>query len=147
MKKYLWLITLGASAFLSVLTLLLMLAPGISTTLLGTNSSVSVYKLMSYDGGVGVVFSLIFTIIELLAAIGLCAIAYLKIQFKFDWLIAFCAAFIAVLGCIFFFLTKVFVGYGESSVVGLGAGAILCAIFSLLNACALAFYGLQLKKQ
>ncbi len=143
MKKYLWLITLGASAFLSVLTLLLMLAPGISST----HFSASVYKLMSYNGGVGVVFSLIFTIIELLAAIGLCAIAYLKIQFKFDWLIAFCAAFIAVLGCIFFFLTKVFVGYGESSFFGLGAGAILCAIFSLLNACALAFYGLQLKKQ
>ena len=146
MKKYLNYITLGASAFLAVLTLLLMLAPGISGTLFGTTSTVSVYKLMSYDGGVGVVFALIFTILELLAAGFLCAIAFLKIKFNFDWIVAFCAAFVAVLGCVFFFLTKVFVGYGDSSIISLGAGAILCAIFSLLNAAALAFYGLQLKK-
>ena len=123
-----------------------MLAPGVNAkTLLFGTATPSVYEVMGYEGGVGVVFALIFTILELLAAGALFAIAFLKIKFDFDWIVAFAAAFIALLGGIFFFLTKTFVAADYSN-VSLGAGAILCAIFSLLNVAAFAFYGLQIKK-
>ncbi len=141
------LILLGASAFLAVLTLILMVAPGLTGSFFGLKGEISVYGLMGEDGGAGMVFALIFTILELCVAGGLLAFKFLKVKFDFAWAVAFGAAFLAVLAGVFFFLAKVFAGAGDNAYVNLGVGAILCAIFSLLHACALAFYGLQLNKQ
>ncbi|MBP5177371.1 MAG: hypothetical protein ILP02_02170, partial [Clostridia bacterium] len=103
MKKYLDLLTLGVSALLSVLTLILMVAPGLTASLFGLNGSVSVYELMGRDGGAGMVFALIFTILELLTACGLLVANIMKLKINFAWMIACCAAFLAVVACVFFF--------------------------------------------
>ena len=148
MKKYLDYIVLGCCILFPVLVLLLMLAPGTSVTLLGTTSTASVYDCMSNGDStcVGLVFALIFTIITLVEAVGLCAIKCLKINFKFGWIIAFAAALFAFVAGILFFCIKGLLDVADSELIKIGAGAIMSGIFSLFGAGAFAFYGVISKK-
>ncbi len=148
MKKYLDYIVLGCCILFPVLVLLLMLAPGTSVTLLGTTTTASVYDCISNGDStcVGLVFALIFTILSLVIAVGLCAIKVFKINFKFGWIIAFVAALFAFIAGILFFCIKGLLDVADSELIKIGAGAIMSGIFSLFGACAFGFYGVVSKK-
>ncbi|MBQ7164633.1 MAG: hypothetical protein IJR61_04820 [Clostridia bacterium] len=145
MKKYLDYILLGASALFGVLTLILMVAPGVTSTILGTTVTSSVYKVMGEggnDGGavVGLVFALIFTILALVVPACLCVFNFLGKKFGFEAIVAAAAAVLALVAGILFFCTKA-MSVGSSDYIHLGAGAVLCGIFMILNALVLCYYG------
>ena len=153
MKKYLDYIILAVSLVFGVLALALMAAPGVDANLgfFGTGSE-TVFEVMSDNLGdgtsVGVVFTLIFAILGLLAPICLCLTKILKVKLPVGY-IAFCFALFALLCGILAFCTKSFflAGQAEGESVKLGAGAICTGIFSILNALTLGCYGvMNLKK-
>ncbi|MBP5308364.1 MAG: hypothetical protein J6Z34_04420 [Clostridia bacterium] len=142
MKKYLDYVLLGASILFGALTLILMVAPGITFG----NVSDSVYKVMGNygkDGGavVGLVFALIFTIIALAVPACLCVLNFLGKKIGFTAIIAAAAAVLALVAGILFFCTKA-MALGDTILNGkLGAGAVLGGIFMILNALVLCYYG------
>lgn len=148
MKKYFNELLVGCSAVLSILVLLFMLAPGISSTILGTKVTTSVYELISYNDTVraGLLIALIFTILSLLGSACLGCMKFLKIKFDYAWLVAFVLALFSLVAGILFFCTRPIVGVDGSSTFHLGAGAVLSGIASILAACPLAYYGLKTKK-
>lgn len=145
MKKYFDYLILICSVVFSVLVLLLMLAPGITATVIGTKVTRSVYELLNYGDTfrVGIFFTLLFTILLLIAAIGLLCIKILRIKFKSGKIVALCGALIALATGVLFFCTVPLIGEGGSSIVQLGAGSVFCGIFSILNCGVLAFYGVK----
>ncbi|HBF86403.1 MAG TPA: hypothetical protein DDW54_01845 [Clostridiales bacterium] len=143
MKKYADYLFLGAAVLFSALTLLLMLAPGITATVFGTKAHWSVYELFSYGdkARAGLIIAFILALLALLAGIGLIVVKLLNVKFGYGAIVALCAAVIALVAGILFFCTKSLVGEGGNSVISTGAGAILSGIFSLLTAGALGCYG------
>ena len=147
MKKYLEEILLGCAAFLSALTLILMNAPGLTASGFGITFQPSVYDLVgnnsSGDPTVGLVFAVIFVVLALVAAVCLLVLKLIKFKFGYAGIVALAVAALSLIAGILYFCTKGLVGSSAS----LGAGAVLCGIFSLLNAGVLGFYGVtKLKK-
>ncbi len=140
MKKFLDEILLGCAAFFAVLTLILMNAPGLTASAFGLTAKSSVYDLLSVNGDatVGLIFALIFVILVLVASACLLVLKLLKIKFDFAGIAAFAAAVLSLVAGILYFSTKGLVGASGAS---LGVGAVFCAIFSLINAGVLGFYG------
>lgn len=152
MKKYLDYILLGAGVLFGILSLALMAAPGVVADLgfLG-KGDMSVFEVISNENSVevGTVFALIFTLIAILVPIFLCVMKILKKKVSVEGYIAFCGALLAFVAGILFFCTKALVldGEDDGGVLKLGAGAIVCGVFSLLNAITLCAYGLtKIKK-
>lgn len=145
MKKYLEEILLGCAAFLSALTLILMNAPGLTASGLGLTFQASVYYLVGNNGDttVGLVFAVIFVVLALVAAVCLLVLKLIKFKFGYAGIVALAVAALSLIAGILYFCTKGLVGSSAS----LGAGAVLCGIFSLLSAGVLGFYGVtKLKK-
>ena len=147
MKKYLDEILLGCAAFFAALILILMNAPGLTASGFGITVTASVYDLVGNGNGgdptVGLVFAVIFVVLALVAAVALLVLKLLKVKFGFDGIVALVAAVLMLVAGILYFSTKGLVGSSAS----LGAGAVLCAIFSLIEAGVFGFYGvLKLNK-
>ena len=145
MKKYLEEILLGCAAFLSALTLILMNAPGLTASGFGVTVTASVYDLVGNNGDttVGLVFAVIFVVLALVAAVCLLVLKLIKFKFGYAGIVALAVAALSLIAGILYFCTKGLVGSSAS----LGAGAVLCGIFSLLSAGVLGFYGVtKLKK-
>ena len=154
MKKYLNYVILAASLVFGVLALALMAAPGVkfSTTILGTTvvDTATGFEVMNGtnladETSIGMVFALIFAILGVIAPICLCALKVLKLKKAPAGIIAFAFALIALASGALLFCTKTFYLAGHDSFDGLtlGVGAIFAGIFGVLNACALAFYGVK----
>ena len=139
MKKYLDEILLGCAAFFAALTLILMNAPGLTASGWGITVTASVYDLVGNNGDttVGLVFAVIFVVLCLVAAACLLVLKLIKFKFSLSGIVALAAAVLSLIAGILYFCTKGLVGSSAS----LGAGAVFCGIFSLLNAGVFGFYG------
>lgn len=143
MKKYLDEILLGCAAFFAALTLILMNAPGLTGSadfvIAKVTYNPSVYDLVGNNGDttVGLVFAVIFVVLCLVAAACLLVLKLIKFKFSLSGIVALAAAVLSLIAGILYFCTKGLVGSSAS----LGAGAVFCGIFSLLNAGVFGFYG------
>lgn len=147
MKKYLNELLAGCAAFLCILVLLLMLAPGVNITLLG-KASYSVYEVMNFGDTfrAGILIALLFVIFSLLGSACLVATKFLKIKFDFAWIVACVLALFMLVAGILFFCCKPIAGLGGNEYAHLGAGGVLCGIFSILAAFPLGYLGYVTKK-
>lgn len=163
MKKYLDYILLGCSALLLVLMLVLLVAPGLTATILGHTESVALSEFVSGDralGGTGAAVA--FAVLALAAALCLLVFKVMGKELPFAPYIAFGAALFALLAAIMFFCTVEFDFAASAKELGcsvadikalddgttkLGAGAIVNGLFGLLAAGALGCLGaFKLKK-
>ena len=144
MKKHLDYIILGTSAFLSSLILILMTAPGLTMTLLGSKINASVYELINYQDTtrVGILLTLIFIILSLVISLTLIVLKILKVKLKIANIISLSGGILSLVSGILYFCSKSLVGEGSSQIISLGAGSILCGIFALLSAIALICYSI-----
>ena len=144
-KNLLDYILLGSSALFGILTLVIMVAPGIIIDLGLVTTKYNVYELLNYadEARVGLIFALIFSIILLVATLLLLLLKLLNKKFKLELIVALCASALALVAGILFFCTKPLIGEANSSVVSLGIGAILAGIFALISAITLGFYAVK----
>lgn len=159
MKKRIDYILLGVSVLLGILTLILMVAPGVTLYDKQPNSVYySVYYVMFNFGKNlknaldGLVVAFVFTIAALAVSLFLCLLKLLGKKINIAPMISFVATALTVTAGILFFCTRamVFNSYKIYRIAlssayyydyKLGAGAILCGVFSVLNAATLCLYG------
>ena len=139
---------IGSGVVFGVLTLLLMLAPGIITKISLLEARFSVYELLNYadEFRIGVLLILIFAIVLLAAALLLAVLKLLNKKSKYEKLIAFCAAVLGIVAGVLLFLVKSLVGLANSSITSLGIGAILAGVFAIVAALSLGLYAVKAKK-
>lgn len=128
-KNLMKLVCTGVAFLFSALVFATMAGAGQSLKVGSTTLSVSVYDLLSDGNGV-VVTAFIFTIVEVLGALAVCAFDFFKVKFNYTH---FCAAFFGLLALtagILFFCSA------SGSGANLGAGAVFSGIFSIF-----AFFG------
>ncbi|MBQ9485215.1 MAG: hypothetical protein IJU83_00070 [Clostridia bacterium] len=136
MKKYLDVCLLGATVLFCALTFALMAAAGVTGSLWGYTSSISVYDAMSHgDSTFGVILAFILMILTLLGAGFLLVVKLLNKKLGYEKFCGLVIAIIALVSGILYFLTNSFYGAGD-----LGAGAVFCGIFGLLEAAAMGVY-------
>ena len=133
-KKNLQPLSLGIAALFSLLVLVFMSLAGY----VWGNASLTVYECMTHNGGdgseFGLILALIFTIICLVVAFALAAMALLGKELSFAKWLQLGAAVLALVAGILFFCTVSMVESDAILNVGkLGVGAILAGIFSILN--------------
>ena len=133
-KKNLQPLSLGIAALFSLLVLVFMSLAGY----VWGNASLTVYECMTHNGGdgseFGLILALIFTIICLVVAFALAAMALLGKELSFAKWLQLGAAVLALVAGILFFCTVSMVESDAILSVGkLGVGAILAGIFSILN--------------
>ena len=85
----------------------------------------------------GTLIAFILFLLAFLAGAFLLCLVVLKKEFEFDFAIAFCAGLLLLVAGILFFCSVSLVGYGNS----LGAGSVLCGLFSIFAALGFCFYG------
>ncbi|MBQ9481052.1 MAG: hypothetical protein IJU84_02690 [Clostridia bacterium] len=157
MKKRIDYILLGVSVLLGILTLILMVAPGVTLYDKQPNSVYySVYYVMFNFGKNlknalgGLVVAFAFTIAALAVSLFLCLLKLLGKKINIAPMISFVATALTVTAGILFFCTRAMVFNSYKNMVlsadyyyyyKLGAGAILCGVFSVLNAATLCLYG------
>ena len=136
MKKYLNLLVLCGSLLFALLNFAFL--AGAAVVAKSGNfvlKSDSVYA--SLGDATGTLIAFILFLLGFLAGAALLVLALMKKQVKFDMLIAFGAGLLLLVAGILFFCSVSLVGYGNA----LGAGSVLCGIFSILAGLGFCFYG------
>lgn len=136
-------LALSGAILFAVIVLLVMLAPGLSMTVVGTKVTTSVYDLLSYgdETQAGLIVALVFVCLAL--ALLLCTLVSFLINkaCKYDWIVAVFGGLLLKVAGVLFFCTRVLLEVNGSSVIHLGAGAIVAGVFSFLAAMAYDLYG------
>ena len=155
MKKHLKIIVPCGITLLSLLTLLLLLAPVLTFTVkVGSSSSVTNYNAFQVAFGsdtlmgrpiTGTINVICYVFAILIVGIILSVLELVKKEFKYD-IICYCLiSLLALAAAVLLFLTKVFYtnSIGISTGYGLGVGAILAGIVLIFISCFATFYFLQ----
>ena len=135
MKKHLNLLVLCGSLLFAVLNFAFLAGAAV----VAKSGSIviksdSVYACLG--DATGTLIAFILFLLGFLAAAALLVLALMKKNIKFDLIIAFCAGLFLLVAGVLFFCGVSFIGGN-----GLGAGSVLCGIFSILAALGMCFYG------
>ena len=139
-KKFLQPLSLGLAALFGLLVLVFMSGAGYVIKSGNYRYSLTVYECMTHNGGdgseFGLILALIFTILCIVIAFVLAAVALLGKELSFAKWLQLGAAVLALVCVILFFLTASMVkNYTGVNTGGLGIGAIFAALLSLFNVC------------
>ena len=139
-KKFLQPLSLGLAALFGLLVLVFMSGAGYVIKSGNYRYSLTVYECMTHNGGdgseFGLILALVFTILCIVIALVLAAMALLGKELSFAKWLQLGAAVLALVCVILFFLTASMVkNYTGVNTGGLGIGAIFAALLSLFNVC------------
>lgn len=151
-KKYLDFLMLPIIILFTVLVLITMLGAGFVVRAnvpgVSVSSSASLYDILTGDGdNAATITGFVFVILALVLAVALFVAKLLKVKCKYLNYLNFVGTLFLLISGVTFFLTIAQINQDilaiiqQGSKVSLGAGSILCAIFSIIGSGLFAFNG------